>query len=125
MEHRCGYRRTISVKVTVRTRSGLASPGLLTEASASGARLITGLPLPMHSIVILTFTEQGVRGAKRLRVEAEVVRTTEDGFGIEWVQFAPDILRTLYRRVASGKPEPGARENTPTLVWRAAGHKLC
>ena len=39
MEHRCGYGKGISAKVTVRTRGGLGAPGSLTDASAHGAWL--------------------------------------------------------------------------------------
>jgi hypothetical protein len=108
MEHRCGYRRDIQVKVRVSTRGGLSGYGRLIEASGSGARLVTQLPIPIHSVVILTFDEMRNPDSKRLRLEAEVVRVTTDGYGIEWTQFAPTGLRTLYQDFATKADRGGA-----------------
>jgi len=103
MEHRCGYRRDINVNVRVSTRAGVSGFGQLCEASASGARLVCSLPLAIHSVVILTVQEPSAAGSRRIRLEAEVIRGTSDGYGIEWAQFAPGALRTLYKYAESEK----------------------
>jgi len=101
MEHRCGFRRPIDVAVTIRTHSGLVGQGRLCEASASGARLHTSLRLAIHSVVdvVLPFAEQG-SSARRPSLQAEVVRPTDAGFGLEWTQFAPQDLKALYEQDA-------------------------
>jgi len=115
MEHRCGYRRSINVKVRVCKRDGLSGFGRLCEASASGGRLVCGLPLASHAVVILTFQEPLAQGRRRVRLEAEVIRPTGDGYGIEWMQFAPSALRTLYQYVGPGTAAPVGIEQ-PRLV---------
>lgn len=97
MEHRCGHRRIVHVKVRVSTRGGLSGYGCLIEASGSGARLVTPLALSLHSIVILIFDDIKTGECKRLRLEAEVIRCASNGYGIEWTQFAPTGLRLIYQ----------------------------
>jgi hypothetical protein len=96
MEHRCGYRRTVDVPVVLRTRGGLAGTGVVRDLSASGAGLVTALPLQVHARVHVQFTLQE-KGAspRRVSIEAEVVRSTTTGYGMEWADFAPDALREL------------------------------
>ena len=95
MEHRHGHRAAVDVEVTVRTRAGLIGSGRINEASSSGARLQISLPLRVHSVISLTLVRHRYPGPQRLKLEAEVVRRTDRGFGIEWTEFAPGLLRTL------------------------------
>ena len=107
MEHRCGYRRPIEVSVAIRTRGGYVGEGRLCEASASGARLVAALPLALHCIVRIVFTANDAIGASRpVTIEAEVVRATRDGFGLEWTRFAPEALRVLYAQAGLSRAEP-------------------
>jgi hypothetical protein len=85
------------MRVRVSTRGGLAGSGRIDEASISGARLETALPLRVHSVIVLSLAA-AARNTKHLKLEAEVVRRTERGFGIAWTQFAPARLRVLYRK---------------------------
>lgn len=98
MEHRCGYRRAVNVPVILRTRLGLVGKGVLSDVSASGGHLTTTIPVPIHSV--LSVQEAGPRRAgspKRATLEAEVVRSTPTGFGVEWTEFAPEAARALYK----------------------------
>ena len=99
MEHRHGHRRTVDVRVTIRTRAGAGGAGCIDEASASGARLVTTLPLRLHSIIVLSLAITETRRTSHLKLEAEVVRRTESGFGVEWTQFSPECLPALYNPV--------------------------
>jgi hypothetical protein len=97
MEHRCGYRRIVNVPVRVRTRGGLAGQATLCEVSLSGARLVSSVPLPILSTVLVQFAVRRAEGPpQRVTLEAEVVRQTDTGFALEWVEFAPDAARALY-----------------------------
>jgi hypothetical protein len=95
MEHRHGHRTAVDVEVTVRTRAGLIGSGRINEASASGARLEISLPLTVHTVISLTLVRHHTPGPRRLKLEAEVVRRTDRGFGIEWTEFMPWLLNTL------------------------------
>lgn len=104
MEHRCGNRRQLNVAVTIHTRGGLVGQGYLREASSSGARLDTALPLAIHSIVdlVLPLAQKGSAEA-RPALHAEVVRHTDAGFGVAWTEFAPKELPTLYEQDTSAR----------------------
>jgi hypothetical protein len=107
MEHRCGYRRTVNVSVVVRTTSGLVGKALLSEISASGAHLVTSLPLTLETLIRVRFENE--RG-ERFSVEAEIVRGTATGFGLEWSDFAPECMRCFF----VGTDEASAAEPAST-----------
>jgi hypothetical protein len=97
MEHRCGYRRVIDVRVTVRTRTALACKATLCEVSASGGRIVCSVPLPLYSTVYVQFWVARDAGrSKKETLEAEVVRETDTGYALEWAEFAPEAARTLW-----------------------------
>jgi hypothetical protein len=97
MEHRCGYRRPIHVAALVRTRGGVAGKAILSEVSASGARVVATLPVAPHSMVLVQFSiHRASARPERVTIEAEVVRLTETGFALEWTEFAPQAARLLY-----------------------------
>jgi hypothetical protein len=120
MEHRCGFRRIVNVPVRVRTRSGLASQATLCEVSLSGARLVCSLPLPMNSSVLVQFAVRRADSTvpKRVTLEAEVVRSTDTGFALEWLEFAPEAARALY---APQLDTPVESVPFPLPVRRAGG----
>jgi hypothetical protein len=96
VEHRCGYRRAVEVAAIIRTRGGLVARATLCEVSASGGLLTVTLPVPIHSVVLVQFAaSRHVPPGKGATVEAEVVRRTETGVAVEWVEFAPHAVRRL------------------------------
>jgi hypothetical protein len=98
MEHRCGNRKSIEARVTVRTRGGLVVRGILQNVSASGALVAAPLPVPLHSAVFVQIEAANAhQGFSRVGVPGEVSRVTEDGFAIEWAEFAPHTLRIILR----------------------------
>jgi hypothetical protein len=69
----------------------------LCEVSLSGARLIASLPFPLLSVVLVQFSVRRPDGTpKRVTLEGEVVRRTDTGLALEWVEFAPEAARALY-----------------------------
>jgi hypothetical protein len=111
MEHRHGRRRSVDVGVTITTRAGVVGTGRIDEASASGARIDTSLPLTIHSVIALTLAGRPrLPLAHRPTLEAEVVRRTDSGFGIEWIQFSPMILHTLNGNVIEPARHKPARK---------------
>lgn len=98
MEHRCGNRKTLDARVTVRTRGGRVVRGVLQNVSASGALVASPLPLPLHSAVFVQIESADAHQPfSRVGLAGEVSRVTEDGFAIEWAEFAPHTLRVILR----------------------------
>jgi hypothetical protein len=93
MEHRWGQRKTVHKPVRVRTRAGIAAQGYITNVSISGAFIATPLPVSLFSVIELSFI--GIQGGRPSStvVEAQVVRKTADGLGLEWCEFAPAVGR--------------------------------
>lgn len=98
MEHRCGNRKSVDARVTIRTRSGLVTRGILQNVSASGALVISPLPLPLHTTVFVQIEATDGHGPFcRVALAGEISRVTDDGFAIEWAEFAPHTLRAILR----------------------------
>jgi len=98
MEHRCGHRRRVEARVTVRTRSGLVARGVLKNVSASGALITSPLALPAHTALMVQIdAADSRRPFGRVVLAGEVARVTDDGFAVEWSEFAPRTLRAILR----------------------------
>jgi hypothetical protein len=83
-----------TTQLLVENIEGVSSPAVLCDVSASGARLRCPLAIPLDARVWVR-----IATSKRRRtsepVLAQVVRTTEDGFAIEWLDFSPNAVRVL------------------------------
>jgi len=98
MEHRCGNRKIVDARVTIRTRNGLVTRGVLQNVSASGALVSSPLPLPLHTTVFVQIEAvEAHQPFCRVALAGEVARLTEEGFAIEWAEFAPHTLRAILR----------------------------
>jgi hypothetical protein len=95
VEHRWGQRQQIKRRVRLRTRSGVIGHGVVSDVSISGAFIQSPLPAPLLTYVQVQFTtaDHGYRfGAA---IEGQVVRRTPGGFGLEWCEFAPQVVSAL------------------------------
>ena len=94
MEHRCGARYPVDVSVYARAHAGVVSfVGRLQNVSLSGGFLHTQLPVqPLSHISLRLFDEDGPFGP---RLEGQVVRRDANGLGIEWSEYAPELIRAL------------------------------
>jgi hypothetical protein len=102
VEHRCGPRRAVQISVRVSTRAGLVGRATLCQVSASGAYMLCNLPLAEYSTV--TIQLEGWKAPalrKRVSLDAQIVRRTEAGFAVEWVDFAPEAICELNRPVST------------------------
>ena len=77
---------------------GFAADGCIVNLSASGALLLTDLPICVNTRVMLQLPRQPDQSADPL-VRAEVVRVVHGGFAIEWDEFSPPQVRTLLRQL--------------------------
>jgi hypothetical protein len=95
MEHRWGERYTLDHPIRIRTQGGLLASGDLVDVSVSGAFIATPLPAALYSHVqILLYNSQHDRRPS-WTLDAQVVRKSRRGVGVEWQELAPEIIRTL------------------------------
>jgi hypothetical protein len=115
MEHRHGVRYRSAIDVYVRYQSGRrAARGRLLDVSISGAFVSTSLCIsPLSSIAIEVLSV--ISAARRFKpIEAQVIRRTERGLGIEWKELTAASLSQL---VDGGQLAPTPLEH-PTGVPR-------
>jgi hypothetical protein len=111
MEHRYGVRYLSAIDVYVRSQSGrIATRGRLLDVSISGAFVSTSLSIaPLTSITLEVISV--VNSVRRWKpIEAQVIRRTDDGLGIEWKELTPAALSQLV----------DAGQLAPTVVQHAA-----
>ena len=95
MEHRWGLRHEVSCPVHIRTRGGLMAQGRICNVSISGALVVTPLPVSLLSYVEILLVPDNPRRGIGAAIEAQVVRRTDAGFGLEWCELAPEAIRSL------------------------------
>ena len=95
MEHRWGNRHAISRPVRLATRNGIAARGRICNVSISGAFVVSPLPVSLFSYIRVQFTAMLNGKRTATAVEGQVVRQDAGGFGVEWCEFAPEIVRAL------------------------------
>jgi PilZ domain len=94
VEHRCGCRTTVNVTVRVAIAASFCFIGRLRDVSASGAFLVTPLPVPDFGTLRI-WLRTPVRGNIESALAGGVVRSAPDGVGIEWLEFAPPCISHL------------------------------
>lgn len=95
MEHRWGIRRTLDVGVKLYVGSKPPRLGRLSDASSSGAYVVTSAPLPIMTRIHLALGWDRFQRADRHRIAAYVTRSDARGIGIEWQEFAPPPVLAL------------------------------
>jgi len=96
MEHRCGTRHKVDIAVYARAHAGVVSAvGWLHDVSVTGGFLQTTLPAqPLAHISLRLIDAEGQLGP---RLEGQVIRRTPTGLGIEWCEYATELIRALGR----------------------------
>jgi hypothetical protein len=94
MEHRCGTRYKVDLAVYARAHAGVVSSvGWLRDVSLTGGFLETALPAqPLAHISLRLIDAEGQLGP---RLEGQVVRRASNGLGIEWSEYATELIRAL------------------------------
>jgi hypothetical protein len=104
MEHRWGQRRQTNRSVLLKTQGGLAAQGHIRNVSLSGAFVVTPLPVPPLTRLLLFMTPDGSDRRNLQPVDAQVVRCTADGIAIEWREFAHPLVRMLAEGPTGQRP---------------------
>ena len=116
MEHRYGTRYRVDVEVYVHTGQGaVASIGRLTEVSVSGGFVKTHLPAHVITLISLRTRVPGINRAIP-NIQGYVVRRAATGVGIEWLEFAPELVQLLTQH------SPVATTSKPALAVTASQH---
>lgn len=98
---RFGHRTPLELAVGLRADGLESAPGIIRNASISGAFIETAVELPLHTNLIVTLEIQGP-GAAAHDLNACVVRQDAFGLGIEWRDIASvDVVELLRRATAS------------------------
>ena len=129
MEHRWGVRHLLDVSVRLDCRPQLLTFARLRNASSSGAYVETRTALPMLGRVWIELDWEHRDDSKR--IAAYVVRTGQNGVGLEWCDFAPRAILALIERsrrlVASDRRDnisPAIRRLPSAVARPLAGEAL-
>jgi hypothetical protein len=116
MEHRCGTRYQVDVEVNIRTCQGaVASIGRLTDISISGGFVNTHLPA--HAIVLVSLRTRLPSLSRAIpNIQGYVVRRVATGVGIEWLEFAPELVQVLTQHL------PVSSTSKPAFAVTASPH---
>lgn len=75
--------------------------------SASGALITSTLPLPLHTTVLVQIEAADAHQPFcRLALAGEIARITDEGFAVEWAEFAPHTLRAILRALEKRRAPP-------------------
>jgi hypothetical protein len=98
MEHRLGTRHATDVDVYLRTwGSTVSARGRLRDLSVSGALISTLLPCqPLLQVTVQIAAEGRPRRSRSgAWFDAQIVRLTQGGIGIEWAELQPELVAQL------------------------------
>jgi hypothetical protein len=98
LEHRWGTRARVNIPVRVETSASPVGDGCVKNLSLSGAFMKSDCELRLHTHIEVSFALP-LPSAGTAVIKAHVVRKIEEGVGIEWSEFAPNIIKDLVRSV--------------------------
>jgi hypothetical protein len=103
-EHRWGDRIEFDMPVKIATSASTGIDARLKNVSLSGALIEAGHDLRLHTLVevCIQLPPPSQRSAV---IDAYVSRKRDQQIGIEWCQFAPIIIKELFR-VTATRPLP-------------------
>jgi len=106
VEHRCGTRHPVDIGVYVRSRNGaVSSPGRLSDISVTGGFVNTVFPAQLLSYVAIQVLADELLAGELRAIEGQVIRRTSVGIGIEWNEYAPQVVRYSIARLVDCAPE--------------------
>jgi PilZ domain-containing protein len=96
LEHRWGERVRVNIPVSVSAAALGRVNGYMKDLSLSGALMKADCDLRLHTL-IKVHVELPSLSARAPVLEAHVSRYLKEGVGIEWCEFAPNIVKDLLR----------------------------
>ncbi len=114
MEHRWGERVGVDLPVRLTANPFSVRHGRLTNMSVSGASIKADFDLrPLSRIQVVIELPHKTR-CEAPSIAAYVARSTKEGIGIEWCEFAPAVISEMLATLAARpymrlrRPEPPA-----------------
>ena len=96
LEHRWGERVRVNIPVRVSADHLSGIVGLIKNISLSGAFMKSDCDLRLHALIEVRI-ELPPPASRAAVVEAHISRKLNEGVGIEWCEFAPNIVKELLR----------------------------
>ena len=96
LEHRWGERVRVNIPVRVSAADLARAEGRLKNLSLSGAFMKSDCELRLHALIEVRI-ELPPPVSRAAVIEAHVSRKHNEGVGIEWCEFAPNIVKELLR----------------------------
>jgi|SRR5450755_1955964 hypothetical protein len=96
LEHRWGERVRVNIPVRVSAPAVESVDGCMKNLSLSGALMKSDCDLRLHTLIEVRI-ELPAPSPRAALVKAHVSRKLKKGIGIEWCEFAPNIVKDLLR----------------------------
>jgi PilZ domain len=96
LEHRWGARARVNIPVRVEATASPVGDGCMKNLSLSGAFMKSDRDLRLHTLIEVSIALPPPFSCTAL-IKAHVVRKMAEGVGIEWSEFAPNIIKDLVR----------------------------
>jgi len=96
LEHRWGERVRVNIPVRVSAPAVESVDGCMKNLSLSGALMKSDCDLRLHTLIEVRI-ELLAPSPRAALVKAHVSRKLKKGIGIEWCEFAPNIVKDLLR----------------------------
>jgi PilZ domain len=96
LEHRWGKRVRVNIPVRVQADQSTEANGCMQNLSLSGALMQSDSDLRLNTLIEVSIA-MPAPSTRTVVIRAHVSRKFEQGFGIEWYEFAPNIIRDLLR----------------------------
>ena len=96
LEHRWGARVAVNIPVHVSAATLAGADGCMKNLSLSGALMKSDCDFRLHALIEVRI-ELPPPSPRAAVVKAHVSRKLKEGVGIEWCEFAPNIVKDLLR----------------------------
>jgi PilZ domain len=103
LEHRWGERVRVNIPVRVEADRLAAANGCMQNLSLSGALMKSDSNLRLNTLIEVSVA-MPPPSTRTAVIKAHVSRTFNEGVGIEWYEFAPNIIRELLRFALRSPP---------------------
>jgi PilZ domain len=103
LEHRWGERIRVNIPVRVEVAATSAADGCMKNLSLSGALMNSDCDLRLYSLIEVSIALPPPFSRTTV-IKAHVARKFNEGFGIEWHEFAPNIIKDLVRSALISTP---------------------
>jgi hypothetical protein len=103
LEHRWGDRVRVNIPVRVEANELTAANGCMQDLSLSGAFVKSESDLRLNTLIEVSIA-MPPPSTRTAVIKALVSRKFDDGVGIEWYEFAPNIIRALLRFALRSPP---------------------